>query len=78
METGLCPSSSSKHVIANLYIQLSVIFILPETKGVSLERMDAIFGEIDAVEAGEEAHRDKLEMVDVKQEEVTLGTEMKG
>lgn len=29
-------------------------FILPETKGISLERMDAIFGEVDAVEAGEQ------------------------
>lgn len=55
-----------------------MIFILPETKGVSLERMDAIFGEVDAVEAGEEAHRDKMEMVDVKQEEVNLEIEMKG
>ncbi|KAK1239823.1 hypothetical protein MKX08_007265 [Trichoderma sp. CBMAI-0020] len=62
----------------NTLCLLSVIFILPETKGVSLERMDAIFGEIDAVEAGEEAHRDKLEMVYVKQEEVDLGTGMKG
>lgn len=32
---------------------ISVIFILPETKGISLERMDAIFGQIDAVAAGE-------------------------
>lgn len=30
-----------------------MIFILPETKGVSLERMDALFGEIDYVEARE-------------------------
>jgi hypothetical protein len=30
-----------------------VIFILPETKGISLERMDALFGEIDYVEARE-------------------------
>ncbi|KAJ4152895.1 hypothetical protein LMH87_009415 [Akanthomyces muscarius] len=34
---------------------LSVVFILPETKGVSLERMDKIFGEVDAVDAGEDA-----------------------
>ena len=27
--------------------------ILPETKGISLERMDKIFGEVDYVEAGE-------------------------
>ncbi|EHK46854.1 hypothetical protein TRIATDRAFT_291161 [Trichoderma atroviride IMI 206040] len=62
----------------NALCLLSVIFILPETKGVSLERMDAIFGEVDAVEAGEEAHGDKLEMVDVKQEEVNLEAEIKG
>lgn len=35
--------------------QISVIFILPETKSISLERMDKIFGEVDAVEAGEDA-----------------------
>lgn len=29
-------------------------FILPETKGISLERMDKLFGEVDAVEAGEQ------------------------
>jgi hypothetical protein len=55
-----------------------VIFILPETKGISLERMDAIFGEIDAVEAGEEAHRDKLEMVDVNQEELSPESRIQG
>lgn len=32
-----------------------MIFILPETKGISLERMDKIFGEVDAVTAGEAA-----------------------
>jgi hypothetical protein len=32
-----------------------VIFILPETKGISLERMDKLFGEVDAVVAGEAA-----------------------
>ena len=35
-------------------LQISVILILPETKGVSLERMDALFGEVDAVQAGEQ------------------------
>lgn len=35
-------------------MQISVIFILPETKGISLERMDKIFGEVDYVEAGEQ------------------------
>lgn len=54
-----------------------MIFILPETKGVSLERIDTIFGEIDAVEAGEEANRDKLEMEYVTQE-VDLGTGTNG
>jgi hypothetical protein len=33
---------------------VSVVFILPETKGISLERMDKIFGEVDYVEAGEQ------------------------
>ncbi|KXT13536.1 hypothetical protein AC579_1410 [Pseudocercospora musae] len=32
---------------------LSIIFILPETKGISLERMHKIFGQVDAVEGGE-------------------------
>lgn len=34
-------------------IQVSVYFIVPETKGVSLERMEKIFGGLDYVEAGE-------------------------
>ncbi|KAJ9131345.1 MFS sugar transporter [Pleurostoma richardsiae] len=38
----------------NTLCLISVIFLLPETKGVSLERMDKIFGEVDAVAAGEE------------------------
>lgn len=48
----------------NFVAMISVIFILPETKGVSLERMDAIFGEIDAVAAGEveEAAHGKVEL----------------
>lgn len=37
----------------NVAAMISVIFILPETKGISLERMDAIFGSTDAVEGGE-------------------------
>jgi len=41
---------------------VSVILILPETKGISLERMDKIFGEVDAVAAGEEeASAEKVE-----------------
>lgn len=39
----------------NTILLISVYFILPETKGVSLERMDKLFGEVDAVEAGEQA-----------------------
>ncbi|KAF2431494.1 MFS sugar transporter-like protein [Tothia fuscella] len=37
----------------NVVAMISVIFILPETKGVSLERMDKLFGEIDYVDARE-------------------------
>jgi len=46
--------------------QISVYFILPETKGVSLERMDKIFGEADAVEAGEERRNwEKAEVLEL-------------
>ena len=38
----------------NVVALLLVIFILPETKGISLERIDKIFGQIDAVEGGEQ------------------------
>ena len=31
-----------------------MIFILPETKGISLQRMDRIFGQIDTVVGGEQ------------------------
>ena len=35
---------------------------MPETKGISLERMDKLFGEVDAVAAGEEeTAADKIE-----------------
>ncbi|KAL9622908.1 MAG: hypothetical protein Q9160_002834 [Pyrenula sp. 1 TL-2023] len=37
----------------NVVALISVILILPETKGISLERMDKLFGQVDAVEAGE-------------------------
>lgn len=37
----------------NVVALISVILILPETKGISLERMDRIFGQIDTVEGGE-------------------------
>ncbi|PGH17722.1 hypothetical protein AJ80_04730 [Polytolypa hystricis UAMH7299] len=50
----------------NTALFVSVYFILPETKGVSLERMDKIFGEVDAVELGEqEGDVDKAEAVAV-------------
>jgi hypothetical protein len=41
-----------------------VIFILPETKGISLERMEKIFGEVNFVEAGErETTEEKIEAI---------------
>ncbi|KAJ4993601.1 Sugar transporter STL1-like protein 8 [Stagonosporopsis vannaccii] len=50
----------------NTMLLISVYFILPETKGVSLERMDKIFGEVDAVEAGEERRdREKAEVLEL-------------
>lgn len=46
----------------NVLALISVIFILPETKGISLERMEKIFGEVDFVEAGEnETAAEKIE-----------------
>ncbi|KAH8204433.1 hypothetical protein TruAng_001349 [Truncatella angustata] len=47
----------------NTLLLVSVIFILPETKGVSLERMEKIFGEVDAVEVGETEGAEKVEAV---------------
>ncbi|KAF2149126.1 MFS sugar transporter-like protein [Myriangium duriaei CBS 260.36] len=38
----------------NVAALISVVLILPETKGISLERMDKLFGQVDAVDAGEE------------------------
>ncbi|KAF4549976.1 Sugar (and other) transporter-like protein 69 [Elsinoe fawcettii] len=51
----------------NMTALISVYFILPETKGVSLERMDKIFGAIDTVAAAEEeaqSHKKEEELVD--------------
>jgi len=45
---------------------ISVYFILPETKGITLERMEKIFGQIDYVEAGErETQAEKIEAITV-------------
>ncbi|CAI7642907.1 unnamed protein product [Penicillium manginii] len=54
----------------NVAAGVSVYFILPETKGVSLERMERIFGDVDFVEAGEcEGGSEKLEARTVAGEE---------
>jgi len=48
--------------VLNVIAFVSVIVILPETKGISLERMEKIFGEVDYVELGEnETLADKIE-----------------
>lgn len=55
---------SMSRTSANSFLQISVIFILPETKGISLERMDKLFGEVDAVSAGEEqTSAEKIEAI---------------
>ncbi|KAL1627225.1 hypothetical protein SLS56_006464 [Neofusicoccum ribis] len=46
----------------NVAALISVILILPETKGISLERMDKIFGEVDAVSAGETEMDEKADL----------------
>lgn len=38
-----------------------MIFVLPETKGISLERMDKLFGEVDYVAAGEFEAEERVE-----------------
>ncbi|KAF2170259.1 hypothetical protein M409DRAFT_64584 [Zasmidium cellare ATCC 36951] len=48
----------------NVMALVSVIFILPETKGISLERMDAIFGQVDAVAAGESEESKAVEAIE--------------
>jgi len=46
----------------NMVALISVYFILPETKGISLERMERIFGKDDFVQLGEqETAADKIE-----------------
>ncbi|KAJ5192033.1 uncharacterized protein N7498_011018 [Penicillium cinerascens] len=46
----------------NMIAGLSVYLILPETKGISLERMEKIFGGVDYVEAGEIEGSEKREV----------------
>ena len=53
----------------NVVALVSVIFILPETKGISLERMDKIFGQIDAVEGGEQQEAKEI----AEEESTALG-----
>ncbi|KAI5840978.1 MFS sugar transporter-like protein [Morchella snyderi] len=43
----------------NVVALISVYVILPETKNISLERMDKLFGQVDVVEAGEEEALDR-------------------
>ncbi|GIZ44115.1 hypothetical protein CKM354_000732400 [Cercospora kikuchii] len=50
----------------NVVALLSVITILPETKGISLERMDKIFGQVDAVEGGEQEDGKEVQEMEVK------------
>ena len=41
-----------------------MIFILPETKGISLERVEKIFGDVDFEEVGErETTEEKIEFI---------------
>lgn len=57
------------------YDQVSVYFILPETKGVSLERMEKIFGGVDYVDAGEnEGNSEKREQMAIVKEEQQVAT----
>lgn len=52
----------------NFIALISVILILPETKGISLERMDKIFGQVDAVAEGEQVAETKhLESMAISQ-----------
>lgn len=50
----------------NAVALVSVIFILPETKGISLERMDALFGQVDAVAGGEENEGKDIEAMEMQ------------
>lgn len=53
----------------NLLALVSVIFILPETKNISLERMEKVFGGVDFVEAGEQdSDTNKIESKAIEKE----------
>lgn len=58
----------------NVLLALFVVFFLPETKQVSLEEMDALFGGTNHVEAGGElvgakvAHDSQVESIEVTEE----------
>jgi len=59
----------------NVVALISVVFILPETKGISLERMDKLFGEIDYVEAGErETEAEKVENITILETQGRTGS----
>jgi hypothetical protein len=64
---GSCPhiiQLEAELLIVIFASQISVIIILLETKGISLERMDKLFGGVDAVQAGEdELSAEKLESI---------------
>lgn len=58
----------------NLVAMVSVIVVLPETKGISLERMDRIFGQVDAVVGGEmEDGKEVFEAEDLAKREKGCG-----
>jgi len=62
----------------NVIALISVIFILPETKGISLERMDKIFGQVDAVEAGEQDAETRKMEDHARSNSVTVDAEKHG
>lgn len=65
MQTGVLIADTISQLFSlNVVAMVSVILILPETKGISLERMDAIFGQVDAVEAGESEESKAVEVVE--------------
>lgn len=61
----------------NLIGLIVVVLFWPETKGISLEHMDQIFGQVDKVAAYRNEHHMETEdmgkVVDVKNEDVEIG-----